>query len=175
MTLARSFVLDLARGKKAQTDPAVLAILRDLYPDGEIRPAPEELDRVGVDLVIKRAPFPVGVQVKTYRGTLEPIRTALVFLEDFSDVHRAVPGWLWTTRAEILIVRYQDAPVAFHLPTLRRIAEDQRDAWTPYRRVNESRRGRARWRSTYWAVPLREILGAILDPTGEIKAALLAL
>lgn len=175
MTPARSFAVDLARGKRAEGDPAVIDLIRGLYPDGEVRPAPEELDRAGVDLVIKRAPFPVGVQVKTYRGTLEPIRTALVFLEDFSDVHRAVPGWLWTTRAEILIVRYRDAPVAFHLPTLRRIAEDQRDAWTPYRRVNESRRGRARWRSTYWAVPLREILGAILDPTGEIKAALLAL
>lgn len=175
MTPARSFALDLARGKKGQTDPAVLALLRDLYPDGRIRPAPKKLDRVGVDLVIKRAPFPVGVQVKTYGGTLEPIRTALVFLEDFSDVHRAVPGWLWTTRAEILIVRYQDAPVAFHIPALRAIAERRGDKWAPHRRLNRSRHRGAVWTSAYWAVPLREVLGAILDPTGEIKAALLAL
>ena len=172
MTAARSFALDLARGKKAETDPAVLALLRDLYPDGEIRPAPEELDRAGIDLVIHRAPFPVGVQVKAYRGTLAPIRTACVFLEDFSDIGRAVPGWLWTTRAEVLVARYADAPVAFHIPALRAIAERRGDEWAPHRRLNRSRHRGAVWTSAYWAVPLREVLGAILDPTGEIIAVL---
>ena len=170
---ARSFALDLVRGKRAERDPAVLALLRDLYPDGEVHPAPEELDRAGIDFIVDRTPFPVGAQVKAYSGTLHPLRTALVFLEDFSDLGRAVPGWLWTTRAEILVIRYQDASLAFHLPTLRRIAEDRREAWAPYRRVNQSRRGRARWASAYWALPLREVIGALLDPTGEITAALL--
>ena len=172
MTPARSFALDLARGKKAETDPAVLALLRDMYPDGEIRPAPEELDRAGIDLVIHRAPFPVGVQVKVYGGTLAPIRTACVFLEDFSDIGRAVPGWLWTTRAEVLVALYADAPVAFHIPALRAIAERRGDKWAPYRRFNRSRHRGAVWTSAYWAVPLREVLGAILDPTGKIIAAL---
>lgn len=175
MTPARSFALDLARGKKAETDPAVLALLRDFYPDGEIRPAPEELDRAGIDFIVDRAPFPLGVQVKAYSGKLHPLRTALIFLEDFSDIGRAVPGWLWTSNAEILVVRYADEPLAFHLPTLRAIAEGKRDEWGAYRRTNKTRRGRASWTSAYWAVPLREVLGAILDPTGEIKAALLAL
>ncbi|BDG28274.1 hypothetical protein TthSNM76_04840 [Thermus thermophilus] len=172
MTPARSFALDLARGKAAETDSAVLALLRDLYPEGEIRPAAEELDRAGIDLVIHRAPFPVGVQVKVYAGTLAPIRTARVFLEDFSDIGRAVPGWLWTTRAEVLVARYADAPVAFHVPTLRAIAEGRGNEWTPHRRLNRSRHRGAVWTSAYWAVPLREVIGAILDPTGEIIAAL---
>ncbi len=172
MTAVRSFAVDLARGKRAEGDPAVIDLLRGLYPDGEVRPAPEELDRAGIDLVIHRAPFPVGAQVKAYGGTLAPIRTACVFLEDFSDIGRAVPGWLWTSNAEILVVRYADEPLAFHLPTLRAIAEGKRDEWGAYRRTNKTRRGRASWTSAYWAVPLREVLGAILDPTGEIIAAL---
>lgn len=175
MTPARSFALDLARGKRAETDPAVLALLHELYPDGEVRPASRELDAQGIDLVIHRAPFPLGVQVKAYSGKLHPLRTALIFLEDFSDIGRAVPGWLWTTRAEVLVARYADAPVAFHIPALRAIAERRGDEWGAYRRTNKTRRGRASWTSAYWAVPLREVLGAILDPTGEIKAALLAL
>lgn len=172
MTAARSFALDLARGKRAETDPAVLALLHELYPDGEVRPASRELDAQGIDLVVHRAPFPLGVQVKAYSGTLHPLRTALVFLEDFSDLGRAVPGWLWTTRAEVLVARYADAPVAFHIPALRAIAERRGDAWAPHRRLNRSRHRGAVWTSAYWAVPLHEVLGAILDPTGKIIAAL---
>lgn len=72
MNAARSFAVDLARGKRAETDRAVLALLHELYPDGKVRPAPPELDAQGIDLVVHRAPFSVGVQVKAYGGTSHP-------------------------------------------------------------------------------------------------------
>ncbi len=164
----RLFYADLAFGKRAEADPAVRDLLAALYPDGEVRPAPPDLDAVGIDLVVDRRPFPVGVQVKAYRGTLHPLKTAKVFLEDFSDVGRGMPGWLWTSRAELLVVRYEDQPVVLHFPTLRVIAEREREDWGHYYRHQESRTGNARWTSTYWAVPLAEVAGAILDPWGAL-------
>ncbi|MCH1927377.1 hypothetical protein L6232_21480, partial [Shewanella sp. C31] len=128
----------------AETDALVLDALGILYPGAKIRPADPELDALGVDLVVDNRPFPVGVQVKRASVDLYPLKTARIILEDFADVRREVPGWLWTTRAELLVVRYEDGALVLHFPTLRAIADLKAEKWAPYRRTNVSTNGRRR-------------------------------
>ncbi|GAA5334582.1 MULTISPECIES: hypothetical protein [Thermus] len=166
----RSFFADLAYGRAAEADPKVRALLGQLYPGYPITPAPPGLDLEGVDLVIDRPGFPVPVQVKRYRGTLHPLRTALVFLEDIADLDRGTPGWLWTSPADLLVIAYADEPLALHLPTLRAIAAERGEKWGPYLDITKTEgRGGRIWYSVVWRVPLREVEGAVLTIPKEAQ------
>lgn len=159
----RDWAKDLAQGKAGEEDPKVRKALAKLYPGLPIQKASAYWDRQGVDLIVDRPSFPVPVQVKSYGGTYHPARTASVFVEDISDLDRGKPGWLWTSQAEVLVIRYGDGVVlVLHLPTLRLLAEAQREAWGDYLHITETRRGKSTWYSAVWRLPLHEVRDAIL-------------
>ncbi|APD10006.1 MULTISPECIES: hypothetical protein [Thermus] len=161
---ARPFAQDLDFGRAAEKDPQVLALLGKLYPGCPIEPAPSDLDRRGVDLIIRRPHFPIPVQIKRYRGSLHPLKHAAVFLETTADLDRGTPGWLWTSPAELLIVVYTDGLLVLHLPTLRAIAEANRARWGDYLRETRTEGyGGRTWISLVWRVPLEEVEPAVLD------------
>jgi|UniRef100_A0A7C3HIC9 hypothetical protein len=168
--MTRSFTDDLTAGKAAELDPRIAAALSRLHLGASLAKAPWTMEKTGVDLVLHDPETDrlYRVEVKARQSQWN---SRDVVLEVLSANAPLTFGWGLTTRADYVVVLYQDAVLVFHGPTLVATTRQHHTRWTElaergllgFRLIETKTRNKGNvYSSIALVVPITELQGPLL-------------
>lgn len=170
MAAVRSYIADLAKGRRAERHPAVQWALAQVLGPVTISPATAEDDYTnGIDLWAETldgrcVPVQVKARYTRYNGDIA--------LELVANTATNRPGWTLTGKARLLVIVWYDGDSVDHVAVLNAF---MLRAWTKMRRkalmrhtfTTRTHRGSYQYESLFAPVPLEELPRVIvlLPPT----------
>jgi len=173
---ARSYTLDLAKGRRAERSPAVQWALEQVLGPVVLSPATAEDDYTnGIDLWAetldgRRIPVQVKARHAPYNGD--------IIIELVANTATERPGWTLTTKARLLVIVWYDGGRVDHVAVLSALllrvwAKIRRRALAARAHTTRTRKGTYEYKSTFTPVPLNELPRklVLLPPTRPPETA----